>query len=609
LVCREVWRAARWRVGALGVLRRQLLHSQRPRPKAESRPLVAMAGVEIAIHVWPSPAPLMSSAPAPETCTAVAPALATSAGVPDPVALAALLEAADPAAGISLQSAFDAAEQALALAQSLGDERAAALAAARLCIHRYRRGQYHDVVAHAPAALDGLAHWRFAGEQRELMRALALSANETARFDIALDTAQSLVKSAAQIDDPGPTLAASFVLAACLERLGDSWQADRVLADALAQNPGAPARERMIAMNGLAAMSLGLFHRQRGVADAAEAQALLERARARALPALALARELADPVYQVTVRGNLGEICIHLQALDEAGRLLGEALADGRARGLQAHVWRMSTSWADWLHANGRHAEALAQVHALLQEMGERAPPQTALRARESGYRAAKALQQFEVALAHFEAAEHLDRQRILSQLKAQSQLFVTRTEMDKARGDATRQLNRANQFARDAASDPLTGLGNRRHLDHRFAELLREAEQSGSALAVAMLDVDRFKPINDNFGHAAGDRVLVALAQLLRDNVRADDVLARLGGEEFVIVLPGKTRERALEICQRLCERIRHHRWPEGGPERVTASIGVTACGPFDAALLLQRCDEALYEAKRQGRDRVLGA
>jgi diguanylate cyclase (GGDEF)-like protein len=106
------------------------------------------------------------------------------------------------------------------------------------------------------------------------------------------------------------------------------------------------------------------------------------------------------------------------------------------------------------------------------------------------------------------------------------------------------------------------------------------------------------------------GDRVLVALAQLLAENVRSHDVLARMGGEEFVIVLPDMSSERATEVCSRLAERIRGHRWPPGGPARVTVSIGVAAStvgASLEATELLQRADEALYEAKRSGRDRVL--
>ena len=523
--------------------------------------------------------------------------------------LTALLVAADPAAGASLQSAFGAAERAPVLARRLDDERASALAAAHLCIHRFHRGQYGEVLQQARAALDGLARWRFATEQRELLRALALSATEAGRFDVAIETAQELVQNAALLREPGPTLEAVFVLAACLERMGDSWQADRLLADALADNASAPARERMIALNALAAMTLGLFHRQRDVADVTEQRALLERARQRAQSARELLARLDDPVYEVTVAGNLGEIHLYMGDLDEAGRLLQGARKAGRVRGLQAHVWRIGTSIGEWLHAGGRNEEARGVMQALIDEMGQGAPQQTAIRAHHAAYRANRALGRFESALAHFEAAERLDRQRIVNQLKAQSQLFVTRSEMEKARGDANQQRQRANDFARDAASDALTGLGNRRHLDQRFAELLRHAERHGDALAVAMIDVDRFKLINDSFGHAAGDAVLVALAQMLRENVRSDDVLARLGGEEFVIVLPGKTMALAFEICQRLCERIRSHQWPAGGPARVTASIGVAACGPFDAAALLKLCDEALYEAKRQGRDRVLMA
>jgi diguanylate cyclase (GGDEF)-like protein len=524
---------------------------------------------------------------------------------------AALLHAlsrADPAGRAIDPHALQAAREARALADQLGDARAAALAGAWACVHAFRRGDYATVVAEARPALALLPDQGLMAEQRELLRALAMSANELGRFDLALEAAQELIQRAIDAGDSGAILAAHFVLAACLDRMGDSWQARRVLQVALEEGHDAPDRERMIVANGLMATSLGIYHRQRDIAGAAAQRELLEYALQRGIEARSLLRRVEDAVYSVTVRGNLGEVLLHLGQLDDAGELLQGALRDGRKRGLQAHVWRISASLAEWLLASGRGSEALAESVSLLQALGESGPLETLIRLHQAAARAHKLLGHWAEALSHFEAAERLDRRRTNMQLQSQSRLFVTRGEVERARREASRQRARAAELAEQSLRDPLTGIGNRRHLDQRLPVLLEQAQAEGRPLTLALLDVDHFKQINDRLGHPMGDRVLVALAQLLAESVRGDDVLARMGGEEFAIVLPDMPQERAMEVCQRLAQRIREHRWPRGGPDQVTVCIGVCATvDTYDPTVLIQRADEALYDAKRSGRDRVV--
>lgn len=521
-----------------------------------------------------------------------------------------LLAHADPSGQLPPVEALALAQQAQALAEQEGDAAALMVARAWSTVHRFRSGDYAQALDEAASLERQLLQAGQQAERRELLRVQALCANELGRFDLAMEAAQELVRSAEQSAQAGPRLGAAFVLAASLERMGDSWQADRVLAEALA-DPGcadAPARDQLIAHNARAAMMIGMFHRLRGVTPADEVRAQLLLARQQAEAALSILQGLDDPVYEVTVAGNLGEILSHLGELDSAQELLGRALALAQQRGMKAHAWRISTSMAEWSITKGRPDHARSAMRKLLLEMGADAPQQVTLRARQAAWRACKGLGLHEEALHHFEVAEALERQRTTSQLRAQSQYFVTRSEVERARTDAQRQRNRANELALRAEFDALTGLANRHYLDRRFPELLAEAQAQGHALAAALLDVDHFKSINDNHGHARGDAVLVSLAELLRDSVRGADLLARMGGEEFVIVLPQMSLHRAVDVCQRLCERIRAHRWPGGVPERVTASIGVAA-GGCDPAALLKAADEQLYRAKREGRDRVCAA
>ncbi|WP_432495828.1 histidine kinase N-terminal 7TM domain-containing diguanylate cyclase [Kineococcus gypseus] len=167
-------------------------------------------------------------------------------------------------------------------------------------------------------------------------------------------------------------------------------------------------------------------------------------------------------------------------------------------------------------------------------------------------------------------------------------------------------------RLAEDSVRDPLTGLHNRRFLDAQMATALGACAREGASAGVLVVDVDRFKAVNDTHGHAAGDEVLVAVAAALSSAVRPGDVVARSGGEEFVVLLPGAgaeaTAARAEELraaCSRLEVRV------AGARVRPTVSIG-TAVHPADGAdapSLLAAADRALYAAKAAGRDRVVAA
>lgn len=159
---------------------------------------------------------------------------------------------------------------------------------------------------------------------------------------------------------------------------------------------------------------------------------------------------------------------------------------------------------------------------------------------------------------------------------------------------------------------DKLTGVYNRHFLDERLASELSFAKRSGTAVSVLFVDADHFKKVNDTFGHAGGDAVLVALGKLLLESMRSEDVVARYGGEEFVLVIRGNSQQ----SVQNLAERIRADVQAlevvhEEKKIPFTVSIGVathTAEREFDdVAALLAVADGALYKAKEQGRNRVV--
>lgn len=156
------------------------------------------------------------------------------------------------------------------------------------------------------------------------------------------------------------------------------------------------------------------------------------------------------------------------------------------------------------------------------------------------------------------------------------------------------------------ATTDGLSGLMNRRAFDETLRQEMRSYERRQEPVAVLLIDLDHFKRINDEFGHAMGDQVIRRVSKLLSANTRSADEVARYGGEEFVMLLRGQGLDQAESIAERLRKQIEAMAGlPE--PIRVTVSIGVAMRRPEDsAASLLKRSDEALYASKRGGRNRV---
>lgn len=179
------------------------------------------------------------------------------------------------------------------------------------------------------------------------------------------------------------------------------------------------------------------------------------------------------------------------------------------------------------------------------------------------------------------------------------------------------RQADRERAAVQDnlrlALIDPLTGLHNRRYAMPGLARIAAEAKADGSAFAAMIVDLDKFKLVNDHFGHSAGDRVLVQVANRLTTNLRLADLLARIGGEEFLVVLPHTSLAEARSVAERLCEAIEEQpiRLPSGQMLTVTVSIGVAVSNPSDATAetveaLVERADLALLDSKKSGRNQV---
>ena len=189
--------------------------------------------------------------------------------------------------------------------------------------------------------------------------------------------------------------------------------------------------------------------------------------------------------------------------------------------------------------------------------------------------------------------------------LQAERQVRAIRSQVD-------RLLIEKEQLANEVARDGLTGLFSRAHLDERLAHFFDQCSSRGTTLSALFMDIDRFKKVNDDYGHQAGDAVLREVARVVESGVRPTDLPARYGGEEFVVILPGTPGEGARLIAERLREEIAGRATEHQGRSiSVSVSIGVaTQVGikPHASAEdLLKAADSALFVAKREGPNRVV--
>lgn len=483
-----------------------------------------------------------------------------------------------------------------------------------LCYFLHRAGAYTDVLAHGRELMPLLDAPSQITERIELLRWMAIAGCETGQFETALLCGHEACELSAPLGGAKRALALN-ALGACFERVGDPWQAERLLVDALAlAREAGDVFAELVTLNNASAATIGAFYLLRDSEADAEARAALRRSVLASRAAWALLPHFDDPVYRVFVAGNLGEALLHLGETAEASELLYGALERALAGGYQSMAWRIRCSVAELLLAAGAAEQAKVSLSVLLDELNAAELRATLFRARHALYRACRLLGEDALALQHLEAYQRLERARATRQLRAQSQLFITRVEAEQTRLQAERARleaqiarTRAAEFEAHALRDQLTGLANRRHLDAQLPGLLESADEQDLPMTLAMVDVDHFKAINDRFGHAVGDRVLVTLAQLLRENTRGSDLVARVGGEEFVLALPEAPPPRALEVCERLRARVAAFAWGQLAPGlHVTLSVGLAHAPPYAQAPLLERADAAMYRAKQQGRNQV---
>ncbi len=193
------------------------------------------------------------------------------------------------------------------------------------------------------------------------------------------------------------------------------------------------------------------------------------------------------------------------------------------------------------------------------------------------------------------------------------NKLSSVRDQLEESRLQVVQLQSTLERAEESGLRDVVTAIGNRRYFDACFVEEVEKARRTGDNFCLALTDIDKFKLVNDRFGHLVGDRLLRLFANILVQNVRGQDKVARFGGEEFALMFPGARlidAESALERIRRILESKQWTVEPSGERVgKVTASFGVALLEPNESPNdLLQRVDQRLYEAKIRGRNRVVG-
>ncbi|WP_152559343.1 sensor domain-containing diguanylate cyclase [Tumebacillus flagellatus] len=195
--------------------------------------------------------------------------------------------------------------------------------------------------------------------------------------------------------------------------------------------------------------------------------------------------------------------------------------------------------------------------------------------------------------------------------LRAGADDYVTKPfQFEELEARVNNVITRNRQFEQIAFRDGLTGVYNRRFFDHQLLIEVDRSKRDGEPIALAFLDIDHFKSVNDTHGHQCGDLVLQGLASLVQANLRATDLLARFGGEEFVVLMPGTDSKTAQLAMERVLDIARHSvvAYDAGVEFRITFSSGVAGWQPgLNAHDLVHLADAAMYRAKEEGRNRVV--
>lgn len=306
---------------------------------------------------------------------------------------------------------------------------------------------------------------------------------------------------------------------------------------------------------------------------------------------------------------GLAQAALKNEEPDEAITWFESALSLQTTLGEQLELAESQAGYAALLHRLGRNGEALTIVQTII---GGPTSVQW-VRVRADAFHLLYQIHQqngnFKEALdAHIEYHEQC-RAFVTDRTQQRYQALEIRFRTEQLALAQAQAQARVQMMETLAHTDPLTGIPNRRYLEMTLDTALLNIKTAGGKLSVAMMDIDHFKAINDTYSHAVGDIVLRRVANIVTEQLRGEDLVSRIGGEEFLIVLRNTHVEAAQEACERILSAFRNYDWGAITPGlKVTASIGIADTQQLtDRASIVAAADTALYQAKIAGRNRSI--
>ena len=322
--------------------------------------------------------------------------------------------------------------------------------------------------------------------------------------------------------------------------------------------------------------------------------------------AISLAESVGDSWGLHLSLCNAAEYNIAIGRYADAEEDLVRWEAVGPSTGPRSHVFHLNTK-SQLLSRQGRWSEALALCDHALELARERRQADSEAHALRSLSEIHEGLGRFDLALACFKRFHDVQSKLAAEEIQRRARFAEIHYDTERLKRLAETATSRAEALARTTQLDPLTGIGNRRLLEGAFQRLRADLQP----FCVAVLDLDHFKRINDRYSHAVGDEVLRRVAVSLQSSMRSQDVVARIGGEEFVLVLFGLETEDAISLCRSIIAGLAALSWSEVDVSlSVTASVGIAAhVEATDPDRVMAIADERLYLAKAAGRNRVVAS
>jgi len=510
------------------------------------------------------------------------------------------------------------ARQAAALATSVGDSALRGQAQWSLAKQLLRLGSFEEAATVAREAVTALEE---AGDEFSVCQVLteqALPLNELGMHEEALAVLARAREIAQRLGDRDLLYWVHNRIGAVHGSMGHHELSMEYLMRALTMVEGMDSEARFCILNNVGDSAIRHVSRLRAEGDPQGADQTLVAALGHVEEALQLAREAGNPFRESIVLDNYGMLVALAGDFDRATRLIEDARVLAVRHGYQGLESSALQHRAQVRLLRGEpHTaiEGLLEALARAEEGGEKPAAMEIHRELSEAYEMVGDLAS---ALAHYRTFHALEREARNNAAAVRARMAVHGFELDNARLEAqnarleaalhrvrSAELEADNlSWQRRATEDALTGLPNRRFADQRLPEL----SAAGGPLCVAVADVDRFKGVNDRFGHFIGDEVLRRIARLLRADVRDHDLLARFGGEEFLIVFSGVEAPDAAARCEAMRQRVEAYPWGQvQAGLSVTISLGLAAMPPGgDLAAALTLADQRLYAAKHAGRNRV---